>query len=352
VEAERRNARGTLQVLEAARAASVGRVIYASTIWAYSDTPADCHDESLALHPPAHLYTATKLAGEYYCHSYHELYGVSYTILRFGIPYGPRARPAAVVPAFVARALAGEPLKIAGDGSQSRRFVYVEDLARGVVAALAPVAENRTYNLVGTVDTSIREIAEAVRDVVGDVAIEFTPGRTGDFAGAPVSAARAQDELGWHASTPFEEGLRRYVAWVRSAAPAGARRRFPLAALARRSAIAFGWAALVGVLIVGLATLFPVDGDMDVLDTFVGVIILALPVVLAGGFAWETAAAGPLRVALWTGAVASLAIAISPWHLVHGHGFMLALFAVASAAGAQLVGLRSPLEAWLGFPGE
>jgi hypothetical protein len=91
---------------------------------------------------------------------------------------------------------------------------------------------------------------------------------------------------------------------------------------------------------------------MDVLDTFVGVIILALPVVLAGGFAWENAAAGPLRVALWTGAVASLAIAISPWHLVHGHGFMLALFAVASAAGAQLVGLRSPLEAWLGFPGE
>ena len=139
VEAERRNARGTLHVLEAARRAGVGRVVYASTIWVYSDTPAERHDESLPLHPPAHLYTATKLAGELYCHSYGELYGVEYTILRFGIPYGPRARPAAVVPAFVAKALAGEPLTIAGDGSQSRRFVYVEDLADGVVRALAPV---------------------------------------------------------------------------------------------------------------------------------------------------------------------------------------------------------------------
>jgi UDP-glucose 4-epimerase len=123
VEAERRNARGTLHVLEAARRAGVGRVVYASTIWAYSDTPAERHEESLALHPPAHLYTATKLAGELYCHAYGQLYGVEHTILRFGIPYGPRARPAAVVPTFVAKALAGEPLTIAGDGAQTRRFV-------------------------------------------------------------------------------------------------------------------------------------------------------------------------------------------------------------------------------------
>src|SRR5919205_4319744 len=88
VDAEQRNARGTLHVLEAARRAGVGRVVYASTIWVYSDTPASCHDESLPLHPPAHLYTATKLAGELYCHAYAELYGVESTILRFGIPYG------------------------------------------------------------------------------------------------------------------------------------------------------------------------------------------------------------------------------------------------------------------------
>ena len=80
---------------------------------------------------PSHLYTSTKLAGELYCKAYQELYGIDYTILRFGIPYGPRAREAAVIPAFVSKAFAGEPLTLAGDGSQSRRFVYVEDLADG-----------------------------------------------------------------------------------------------------------------------------------------------------------------------------------------------------------------------------
>src|SRR3954452_24137587 len=203
VEAERRNARGTLHVLEAARRAGVGRVVYASTIWAYSDTPASCHDESLALHPPAHLYTATKLAGELYCHSYGELYGLEYTILRFGIPYGPRARPAAVVPAFTAKALAGEPLTIAGDGTQSRRFVYVEDLAEGVVAALVPEAANRIYNLVGRENTSVRAIARAVRDIVGDVPIEHIEGRAGDLHGGNISGERAATELGWEPRTTF-----------------------------------------------------------------------------------------------------------------------------------------------------
>jgi UDP-glucose 4-epimerase len=255
VEAERRNARGTLQVLEAARRTGTARVVYASTIWAYSDTPADCHEESLPLQPPAHLYTATKLAGELYCHSYGELYGVEHTILRFGIPYGPRARPAAVVPAFTARALAGEPLTIAGDGSQTRRFVYVEDLADGVVRALAPAAANRTYNLVGGEDTSIREIAYAIRDAVGDVEIVHGPGRTGDFAGAPVSGELAAQELGWSATTPFAEGVRRYVDWHRSATPpAPARRPRPIA---REAAFSLAGALLTLIVLIAAAALTP-----------------------------------------------------------------------------------------------
>ena len=162
--AEEVNARGTLNVLEAARAAGVPRVIYASTIWVYSDVAADgAVDEATPLTAPAHLYTATKLAGELYCRSYEELYGLSCTILRFGIPYGPRARPTAVIPAFVRRALDGDALTINGGGQQRRRLVYVEDLAEGVVRALVPDAAGRTYNLVGDADVSILEIAETVR---------------------------------------------------------------------------------------------------------------------------------------------------------------------------------------------
>jgi len=191
----------------------VGRVLYASTIWVYGEHLNGVATEDSPLGIPRHFYTATKLAGEMYCHSYGELYDVEHTILRFGIPYGPRAREAAVLPAFVIRAHAGAPLTIAGTGEQSRRFVYVEDLADGVVAALAPVAANRIYNLVGDESVTIREIAELVQELVQPVEIVHLEGRKGDFPGVEVSGERAARELDWRATTPFAEGARRYVEW-------------------------------------------------------------------------------------------------------------------------------------------
>jgi UDP-glucose 4-epimerase len=217
------NAGGTRLVLEAARRAGVARVVYASTVWVYGD--ANGHgvvDEDEPLTLPGHLYTATKLAGEMYCSSYASLYGLEPTIARFGIPYGPRARPATVLATFVSRALAGEAITIAGDGQQSRRFVYVEDLADGVVAALAPQAGGRVYNLVGGESTTVREIAETVTRVVGDVPIVHGEGRVGDITGAEVSGERAWRELGWEATTPFHEGVERYVDWIAAATRDGA----------------------------------------------------------------------------------------------------------------------------------
>lgn len=211
--AERVNSRGTLNVLEAAREAGVGRVVYASTIWAYDGCAAEQVDEDSPLGLPKHLYTATKIAGEMYCRSYSELFGVTTTILRFGIPYGPRARPAAVVPQFVRKALAGDPLTIAGKGDQTRRFVYVEDLADGCVAGLLPQAADRIYNLVGVEETTILEIAEVVRDLLGEVDIVHVEGRPGDFKGAVVDHRRAEKELGWTATTGFADGVARYLEW-------------------------------------------------------------------------------------------------------------------------------------------
>src|SRR3954463_2822760 len=175
--ADEMNARATAAVLEAARRAEIGRVVYGSTIWVYSDCPESDVDEKTRFVMPGHLYPAPKLAGELYCRSYAELYGVEYTILRFGIPYGPRARDATVLAAFVNKALAGEPLTVAGDGSQGRRFVYVEDLADGVERAFAPEAANRVYNLAGSETTTILEIAQTVRELVGDAEIVHTEAR-------------------------------------------------------------------------------------------------------------------------------------------------------------------------------
>jgi UDP-glucose 4-epimerase len=212
-DAERVNARGTVTVLEAARRAGVKRIVYASTIWVYSDCEPEEVDEDTLLPPPSHLYTSTKLAGELYCKAYQELYGIDYTILRFGIPYGPRAREAAVVPAFVNKALAGEPLTLAGDGSQSRKFVYVEDLAEGVASGLADVAVNRVYNLASDETVTIKQIAETIKELMGDVEIVHTPARPGDFGGKIVSSDRAERELGWTAATSFSVGVRKYIEW-------------------------------------------------------------------------------------------------------------------------------------------
>jgi UDP-glucose 4-epimerase len=216
--AENINTRGTLNVLDAARRAGVGRVVYGSTTWVYSDCPGKCVDEDTPIAPPSHLYTATKLAGETYCYSYWNLYDVAYTILRFGIPYGPRARDGAVVPIFVGKALRGEPLTIAGDGRQFRKFVYVEDLAEGIVLGLRPNAVNRIYNLDGAERVTVLQIAEAVRGAVGEVEIVHSEARPADFSGKEVSSRRAREELGWEPVTPFQEGVERYVEWRRERA--------------------------------------------------------------------------------------------------------------------------------------
>jgi UDP-glucose 4-epimerase len=209
------NTRGTINVLEAARRAGVRRVIYGSTTWVYSDTNGILLDEDSLLNAPSHIYTATKLASEYYCKAYSQLYKLPFTILRYGIPYGPRARPGAVIPIFVKKALQGEPLTIAGDGLQFRKFVYVEDLAEGNVLALKPVAENKIYNLEGSEKVSIRQIAETIQKILGRVEIKFVEGRPGDFSGKEISNRRALEDLGWEPRVSFEEGVRRYIEWYR-----------------------------------------------------------------------------------------------------------------------------------------
>lgn len=209
------NVRGTINVLEAARKAKIKRVVYGSTVWVYSDAGEDKVDESTPLHAPSHLYAATKLTGEYYCQTYSKLYGLEYTILRYGIPYGPRARDGAVIPIFVKKALNGETLTIAGDGFQFRKFVYVEDLAEGNVLALQSIAKNKIYNLDGNERITIKEIAETIQKIVGDVKIEYVQGRLGDFSGKEVSSELAKRDLKWSPKVNFEEGVRRYIVWYK-----------------------------------------------------------------------------------------------------------------------------------------
>jgi UDP-glucose 4-epimerase len=213
--AEEINVRGTINVLEAMRRTAVKRLVYGSTIWVYDGADAGVVDETSPLHAPAHFYTATKLAGEYYCRAYSNLYGLETTILRYGIPYGPRSRAGAVIPTLVQKSLKGEALTIAGDGSQFRKFVFVEDLAVGTALALRPVAKNKTYNLDGEEKISIREVAEAIQRILGPLPIKYAATRLADFSGREISSNRANEELGWKTVVRFEDGLRRYINWYK-----------------------------------------------------------------------------------------------------------------------------------------
>jgi UDP-glucose 4-epimerase len=212
------NVGGTANVLEAARRAEAGRVVLASTVWVYSASLPQQVDEETCFNPTTdrHLYASTKIAAEFLCRDYWHLYQRPYTVLRYGIPYGPRMRDALVIAAFIRRALRGEPLILSGGGGQHRQFVYVKDLARAHLLAMAPIAENRTYNLEGAEPVTIRAIADGLRALIGDsVRVEVGPGRAGDLSPKEVSAARAWEELGWRPEISFVDGLRHSLNWYR-----------------------------------------------------------------------------------------------------------------------------------------
>jgi UDP-glucose 4-epimerase len=186
-------------------------------VWVYAATQGDVVDETTPfdLETDRHLYASEKIAAEMFCRDYATLFGRPYTVLRYGIPFGPHMRSDLVVAAFLLRAMRGEALRIDGDGSQERRFVYVEDLAAAHVLALKPAAANRTYNLESSEAISIRQLAETVRDLVGDVEVTFGPTRPGDYRARIVKSDRARDELGWVPQHTFAEGLRKTLAWYR-----------------------------------------------------------------------------------------------------------------------------------------
>ena len=208
---------GTLSVLEAIRrAGGRARAILASTEWIYGSLP-EAGDEFITeetpyAQNPDHLYTSSKIASEMFCKNYNGLYGIPYTIMRFGIPFGDRARAETVTPIFLRRILSGEPITIHGDGSQTRQFIYVRDLARGNAACAAPVAENQIFNLNGGKKISVTEIVRTLEEILGKkAALTFVEDRKGNFKGRFISSEKARKTLGWTPRLDYTEAMRLYV---------------------------------------------------------------------------------------------------------------------------------------------
>lgn len=206
---------GTLNVLQMAQSFEVNRVLLASTTWVYGRTEGIVTEET-PIPPPDHLYTATKIAQEYLLISWNKHYGLPYTILRYGIPYGPRMRSNMAIAIFVRKAIKKEPITIFGDGNQGRCFIYVEDLAEGNIAALVRRAENQIINLAGEEFITINRIVNELKKIFGDLEVKHMPPRPGDFKGAVVSIEKAKKLLNWRPKMRFSEGLRKYVEYVKA----------------------------------------------------------------------------------------------------------------------------------------
>jgi UDP-glucose 4-epimerase len=214
------NILGTVNLLEAGRINGIKRFFFASTVWVYGAAREKDNlpeDTLLDISDTGHIYTTTKIASEALIHNYKKLYELPFTILRYGIPYGPRMRDELVIAIFVRRALRGEPITIQGDGSQYRNYIYIDDLIRGHILAMSDKAKNQTYNLEGLRPITIKEVAETVKNLVNpQVEIRYVDARAGDFKGRTASYEKAKRELGWEPLVDFTEGMRRYIEWYKS----------------------------------------------------------------------------------------------------------------------------------------
>ncbi len=220
------NATGTVRVLEAARAAGAKRVVLAASSSAYGDTEQLPKTETM-LAKPRSPYAASKLAAEQAAGAWAASYGLDTVCLRYFNVFGPRqpagSAYAAVIPAFTAKLLKGEPPSIFGDGQQSRDFTFVANvvLATLLAGASAEPLAGAPINIGGGERTTLLELASAIASLAGQqtVAAEHLPERPGDVKHSLADLARAQALIGYEPFVHVEEGLRITVEAMRAASP-------------------------------------------------------------------------------------------------------------------------------------
>ncbi|MDA0164765.1 NAD-dependent epimerase/dehydratase family protein [Solirubrobacter ginsenosidimutans] len=205
------NVGGTAAILEAARVGGARRVILASTAAVYGDPVRLPIAEDTEIAPLA-PYGASKAAAESYLALFSRAYGLSTLALRMSNVYGPRQSPhgeAGVIAIWCSAAAEDRPVTVFGDGAQTRDFVYVEDVVRGFLAA-AHTADEGALNLSTGVETSLVDLAATL-----GLRTESGPGRLGEIARSSLDPSAAAARLGWRASTPLAEGLRKTLASMR-----------------------------------------------------------------------------------------------------------------------------------------
>lgn len=210
------NVRLTQRLLDAALAAGVGRVVYASSSSVYGDRQSYPTRET-DVPAPVSPYGVTKLAAEHLCRLYAVERGLPTVSLRYFTVYGPRQRPDMAMHRLIEAALDGTEFPMYGDGSQIRDFTYVGDVVRANVAAAgADVPAGAVFNVAGGGATTLSRVIELVEELVGrPVRIDRRGDQVGDVFRTGGSGDLAREQLGWVPEVRLEEGLRRQVDWHR-----------------------------------------------------------------------------------------------------------------------------------------
>ncbi len=211
------NARGTLTVLEAARRAEVPRLVFSSSNAPLGENAYPASEEKPVA--PLSPYGASKATGEAYCSAFHGAYGMDAVVVRFSNAYGPRsAHKGNVIPLFIRRLRAGEELIVYGDGSQTRDFVFCEDLAAGLIAAArTPGVGGQIFQLASGVETTLARLLELLAETSGITPrVRREPPRAGEIQRNYSLIEKARDVLGYSPRVELGEGLKRTWEWFLS----------------------------------------------------------------------------------------------------------------------------------------
>ena len=214
------NVGGTQLLLELARTLGVRQFVFASSSSVYGVNPRVPWREDDYVLQPISPYASTKVSGELLGHVYSHLHGMRFIALRFFTVYGPRQRPDLAIHKFARLMLAGQPIPVFGDGTTSRDYTFVDDVVRGIRAAMNYTASPyEVINLGNTRTVSLRDMIAGIEHALGVRArIERHPDQPGDVPRTWASGDKARALLGFNPTTTYEQGVARFVDWLRTCA--------------------------------------------------------------------------------------------------------------------------------------
>lgn len=208
------NAQGTLNLLELSKDYGVKKFVLASTSSLYAGQPMP-FKETLPVNTPISPYAASKKAAEVTAYTYHYQYGIDVTVVRYFTVYGPAGRPDMSVFRFIYKIMKDEPIEVYGDGTQSRDFTYVDDIAEGTIKALKPLGYE-IINLGGNHPYKLNELISKIENLLGKKAkIVHKEFHKADMKATWADITKAQELLGWEPKVSLDEGLKRTVQWFK-----------------------------------------------------------------------------------------------------------------------------------------